>query len=65
MGAGAAKVNNNTTADFLQRCPISILNWNEELTVQFSNCFKNVQVKPGKEVSLGIGCGGGEVFYIY
>ncbi|GMI07699.1 hypothetical protein TrVE_jg4979 [Triparma verrucosa] len=50
MGAGAAKVNNNTTADFLQRCPISILNWNEELTIQFSNCFKNVQVKPGKEV---------------
>lgn len=52
MGAGAAKVNHNTTAEFLQRCPISILNWSEELTNEFSKCFNVKEVKPGKEVSF-------------
>ncbi|GMH50589.1 hypothetical protein TL16_g00813 [Triparma laevis f. inornata] len=50
MGAGAAKVNHNTTAEFLQRCPISILNWSDDLTNEFSKCFNVKEVKPGKEV---------------
>ena len=51
-------MHSNTTAEFLQKCPISILDWNEDLTAEFSQCFRLVTVKPGKEVRLSRGARG-------
>lgn len=36
-------------AEYLQKCPISILNWSDEMIAEFTNCFSLVSVKPGKE----------------
>mmetsp|Transcript_3277 Transcript_3277/g.6674 ORF Transcript_3277/g.6674 Transcript_3277/m.6674 type:complete len:659 (+) Transcript_3277:197-2173(+) len=50
MGAGHAKVSNNNIIEYLQKCPISILDWQPEMIQEYTSCFKMVKVKAGEEV---------------
>ena len=51
MGNFSAKVNQNSIIEYLQKSPPGILKWPNTLLDEFSQCFKIVKVKPGKEVS--------------
>ena len=53
MGSSGS-VPTSEIVSYIQKSPISILDWEDESLLAFSKCFKALKVDPGKEVSCHV-----------